>query len=95
MRRKSILIVLISLIFFALVGCPEYQLQDEIQLENLQTLRVNYDCQIDYFEDGEIPPSYLTDSYSELIDSAIALEESKEESWQDQARADGWEEPTE
>jgi hypothetical protein len=77
----------------SLTGCPEFVLQDETQLDNLNTLKENYELQADLMRDGEIPSDHLIDSYEVLLDSAIELEESKEESWQEQARREGWAEP--
>lgn len=92
MKKLSVLLLLFAMAF-VLVGCPEYQLRDETQLENLQTLKENYEVQQDYFADDETPPEFLVDSYITLLEEAIALEESKAESWEEQARQNGWEEP--
>lgn len=92
---KKLLVTVLMLMVLGTVGCQNItlQLQDETQLENLQVLKEAHSSYHDYFESGEVPPEFLVDSVDGLIDAAIELEESKAESWQDQARNEGWTDP--
>jgi len=93
--KKLLVVSMLFALAILLTGCPEYQLADETQRDNLAYLQENYNTQKEAFAEGEIPEEFLIEAFEAVLEEAILLEDSKAETWQEQARAEGWEEPEE
>ena len=64
---------------------------DDTQQDNLNQLDNSWNHMEDaYMSKGNVPPDYIRESHGDLLEEAKELEESKKESWQDQAREEGW-----
>ncbi len=87
--RKLSMSLLSCVLLAAMVGC-NFQLKDDQQLENLTQLEESWTYIRGELAEGTIPSAELLDSHGDLLGEAKELEESKKESWEDQARDEGW-----
>lgn len=87
--RKLSMSLLSCVLLAAMVGCT-FQLKDDQQLENLTQLEESWTYIRGELAEGTIPSAELLDSHGDLLGEAKQLEESKKESWEDQARDEGW-----
>lgn len=106
MRKLAVILIAVAALLFGL-GCT-YTLADKTQQENLAQLNESWEymnelmsgqqddpsTEDDESREPQIPGEILRDSFTDLLRESSELEMAKGQTWQERAKAEGWESAT-